>query len=51
MTAAAITADKASVKNTYLFGGTEVFGDAVARNIIRLEGLSAAHYRVMDLPF
>jgi putative cell wall-binding protein len=49
--AAAIAADKASVKNTYLFGGTQVFGDSVAQNIIRLEGLSASHYRIADLPF
>jgi hypothetical protein len=50
-TSAAITADKASVKNTYLFGGTQVFTDSVAQNVIQLEGLSAAHYRILDLPF
>jgi putative cell wall-binding protein len=49
--AATVTADKASVKNTYLFGGTAVFGNGVAQNIIQLEGLSAAHYRIADLPF
>lgn len=50
-TAEAIYADRASVKNTYLFGGTQVFTDNVAQNLIKLEGLSAAHYRIMDLPF
>lgn len=50
-TGAAITADKASVKNTYLFGGTQVFTDNVAQSLIKLEGLSAAHYRIVQLPF
>ena len=50
-TSAAITADKATVTNTYLFGGTQVFTDKVAQNIMQLEGLSAAHYRILDLPF
>jgi hypothetical protein len=49
--AAAITADKSSVKNTYLFGGTAVFGDNVAQSVIQLEGLSSAHYRIVNLPF
>ncbi|MEY9930309.1 putative cell wall-binding protein [Catenulispora sp. GP43] len=50
-TSAAMTADKDSVKNTYLFGGDQVFPYAVATDIMKLEGLNPAWYREAQLPF
>ena len=37
--------------NTYLFGGTQVFGDTVAQSIMKLEGVTSAHYRIVTEPF
>ena len=50
-TGASLTAAKSSLMNTYLFGGTQVFGDEVAQNIMQLEGVSLGHYRVVTEPF
>ena len=49
--AATITATDSSLMNTYLFGGTRVFGDNVAQSIMKLEGVSVAHYRIVTEPF
>jgi|GEM_PF-2220336 len=49
--AATITATNSSLMNTYLFGGTQVFGDTVAQSIMKLEGVTSAHYRIVTEPF
>ena len=49
--AATITATNSSLMNTYLFGGTQVFGDPVAQSIMKLEGVTSAHYRIVTEPF
>jgi hypothetical protein len=49
--AATITATNSTLMNTYLFGGTQVFGDNLAQNIMKLEGVTAAHYRIVSEPF
>jgi putative cell wall-binding protein len=50
-TGSALTAAGSALMNTELFGGTQVFTDGVAQDIMRLEGMNAAHYRVVQLPF
>jgi hypothetical protein len=49
--AATITGTNSSLMNTYLFGGTQVFGDNVAQSIMKLEGVTPAHYRIVTEPF